>query len=52
MMNLIAETFAKHFKHWKISLPDEDLKNRRSGYIQNAGWLIQYCFGKDEKVNI
>jgi hypothetical protein len=48
MMDLIGETFAKHFAHWKITLPEENLKIRRGGYIQNAGWLIQYCFGKDE----
>lgn len=47
-MKLIADIFVKRFTHWKISLPEEDLKNRRSGHIQNAGWLIQYCFGKDE----
>ena len=47
-MKFIADTFAKHFAHWKITLPEEDLKDRRSGYIQEAGWLIQYCFGKDE----
>jgi len=47
-MNLIADTFAKRFAHWKINLPEEDIKARRGGYIQNAGWLIQYCFGKNE----
>ena len=47
-MNLIADTFAKRFAHWKITLPEEDLKARSSGFIQNSGWLIQYCFGKDE----
>lgn len=47
-MNLIADTFAKRFAHWKITLAEEDLKDRKSGYIQKAGWLIQYCFGKDQ----
>lgn len=47
-MKFVADTFAKHFAHWKITLSEEDLKDRRSGYIQEAGWLIQYCFGKDE----
>lgn len=31
-MNLIADTFAKRFDHWKITLPDEDLRDRRSGF--------------------
>ncbi len=47
-MNLIGDTFAKHFAHWEIVLPEENIKNRRGGYIQHGGWLIQYCFGKDE----
>ena len=47
-MKLIADTFANRFAHWKITLPKNDLKDRRSGYIQNSGWLIQYCFEKDE----
>lgn len=46
--HIFTDTFAKHFANWKINLPEEDLKNRNNGYIQNAGWLIQYCFGKDE----
>lgn len=47
-MKLIAETFNNRFDHWEINLTEEDMKNRSSGYIQDAGWLIQYCFGKDE----
>ena len=50
-IELIANIFAKHFAHWKIILPEEDIKNRLSGYIQYGGWLIQYCFGKDETGN-
>lgn len=48
MLEILADTFAKHFTHWRIKLPEEDIKNRKNGYIQNAGWLIQYCFGEDE----
>ena len=48
MDELIAKTFAKRFSHWKIRIPEDKLENRRSGYIQEGGWLIQYCFGKDE----
>ena len=36
------------FPIWKIRIPEENIKNRLSGYIQDSGWLIQYCFGKDE----
>jgi len=48
-MKSIAETFANRFAHWNITIPEENLKNREIGYIQEAGWLIQYCFGKDEQ---
>jgi hypothetical protein len=48
MMNLIADIFAKSFAHWEIILPEDDIRTRHSGYIQYAGWLIQYCFGIDE----
>lgn len=44
----ISDTFAEHFAHWRITLPQEDLNYRRSGHISQAGWLIQYCFGKDD----
>ncbi len=47
-IDAIAEIFANHFAHWKITLPQENLEDRRSGHISQAGWLIQYCFGKDE----
>ena len=47
-MKLIADAYNKRFAHWKIKLPEENLKNGQSGYIQQAGWLIQYCFGEDE----
>ena len=44
---MIADIFAKRFAHWEIILPEKDIKTRSGGYIQCAGWLIQYCFGKD-----
>jgi hypothetical protein len=47
-MKGIEETFANRFAHWKINIPEENLKARKSGYIQSEGWLIQYCFGKDK----
>lgn len=30
-------------------LAEKDVKSRHCGYVQKAGWLIQYCFGKDDK---
>ena len=48
MTEMIADTFAKRFSHWKIRIPEDKLENRHAGYIQEGGWLIQYCFGKDE----
>ena len=49
LMKLIAETFNSRFDHWKIILPEKDIENRSGGFIQQSGWLIQYCFGKDKK---
>lgn len=46
-METIAETFANRFAHWNITIPKENLENRENGFIQEAGWLIQYCFGVD-----
>jgi DNA-directed RNA polymerase subunit L len=48
-METIAETFANRFARWKITIPQENLENLENDHIQEAGWLIQYCFGKDEK---
>jgi hypothetical protein len=47
-MITIVDTFNRHFEHWNIKLHEEDVRNRSIGYIHEAGWLIQYCFGKDE----
>lgn len=47
-MKVIADIFANRFAHWDIILPEEDINSKRSGYIQKAGWLIQYCFGEDK----
>jgi len=49
MTKTIQDTFSKHFTHWHITLPEENIRKKESGYIQKAGWLIQFCFGKDEK---
>jgi hypothetical protein len=49
MMKAIQDIFSKHFAHWQITLPEENVRKKESGYIQKAGWLIQFCFGKDER---
>ncbi|MDR0812342.1 MAG: hypothetical protein LBN23_08770 [Paludibacter sp.] len=50
-MELIKEIFEKTFSHWEIKFPIEDLENQTAGYIQKAGWLIQYCFGIENDMN-
>lgn len=47
-LRCFGDAFARRFSHWNIVLPQEDINARRSGYISQAGWLIQYCFGKDD----
>lgn len=42
---MISERFADTFRTWKLRLPLEDVHARRAGFIAEAGWLIQYCFG-------
>lgn len=48
-LKLFSEIFNKRFSHWNIVLPEEHIKYMRKGYIQKAGWLIQYCFGNDKE---
>ena len=48
-MDPIARAFAEYFAAWSIRLPAASLRLRRAGYIQKAGWLVQYCFGRDEQ---
>ena len=45
---MIGEYFARTFATWHIALPEEDLRQRRAGFLAEAGWLIQYCFGSDD----
>lgn len=48
-MDKIEALFAERFAHWDITLPSKNLKSRTAGNIKKAGWLIQFCFGHDEK---
>lgn len=43
----IAEAFAGHFVPWGLTLPVDDLRNRRRGRIWRYGWNVQYLFGSD-----
>lgn len=45
----IAVAFAEYFRWSKLTLPKSVLKRRKRGVIRRKGWLIQYCFGKDER---
>jgi hypothetical protein len=47
-MDKIKTTFDQRFQRWLIRLPLDDLENRRSGSIQEQGWLINYRFGREE----
>ena len=48
-MKEIESAFNARFAHWGITLPPEDIAQRRRGKIVKAGWAIWYLFGSDEK---
>lgn len=48
-MDRIAARFAEHFSNAGITLPPEKVASRVAGHITQSGWLIQYCFGTDDK---
>jgi hypothetical protein len=43
----IKASFDERYRRWQISLPLDDLRNRRAGSIHQQGWTINYCFGRD-----
>ena len=45
----ISRIFNSTFSRWKLRIPKDDLAREKSGFIQKEGWLVQYCFGRDEK---
>lgn len=47
-MNKIEAMFNAQFKNWNITLPPEDVAQRKRGRICKAGWAIWYLFGSDE----
>ena len=48
-MNNIERAFARDFSHWGITLPPEQVRERRRGKIVAAGWTIWYLFGSNER---
>ena len=48
-MNHIAKAFRADFKNWGLEIPPEALASREPGFIQAAGWLIQFTFGRDSR---
>ena len=50
-MDRIKQKFEEMYSHWEIILPEDDYKNKKRGFIQKNGWLIQYCFGLEDDKN-
>jgi hypothetical protein len=48
-LHAIERAFAEYFRRWKLTLPHEDVRLRRAGFLTKAGWLVQYCFGNDAR---
>jgi hypothetical protein len=48
-MKKIEQHFNERFSTWEITLPPDDIENRRRGKIVKAGWAIWYLFGSDDK---
>jgi hypothetical protein len=46
-MERIAQAFRDDFAHWGLEIPPVSLASRTPGFIQAAGWLIQFVFGSD-----
>jgi len=48
-MNQIAQAFRADFAKWGLEIPPRLLASREPGFIQSAGWLIQFTFGSDSR---
>ena len=46
-MAKLKNVFEYEFKNWNIVLPKENIEKRKQGFIQQSGWLIQFCFGSE-----
>jgi len=49
-MNNIKKSFSKYFENWSIEISQNDINERKNGYINKSGWLIQYCFGNENDI--
>jgi hypothetical protein len=47
-MKRVKKMFDREYRHWGITLPEEDLEARLAGEILKAGWMILYKFGRDD----
>lgn len=45
MADRIKQMFDEQFAPSGVALPEEDLKGRRKGSVNRAGWSINYRFG-------
>ena len=45
MIDKIKQVFDEEFESCNITLPEEDLIERRKGSIRKVGWIINYRFG-------
>jgi hypothetical protein len=43
----VADMFRKRFAAWGLALPEADIGSRQPGYLPEAGWLVQYTFGRN-----
>lgn len=41
--------FRELFSNWELTLPAEDVAQRRRGRIIEKGWTVWYLFGRDER---
>ena|SRR5665648_346278 len=48
-MNHIAQAFRDDFLNWGLEIPPESVASHTPGFIQEAGWLIQFTFGSDSR---
>lgn len=46
-MAKLKNVFEYEFKNWNIELPKENIEKRKEGFINQSGWLIQFCFGTE-----
>lgn len=47
-MDRIKQTFEEQYSEWDLVLPEKNFKNKKAGFIQKNGWLVQYCFGQED----